>query len=153
MPIATCIRTSSRTRQLICLGFANRQFVIDDFNFGSEMSSRLILVGPDYCLRIPLLIRAGHRVDHAISTDVLTTTLKEACEAILLSDKSWGLLADIRPSSIPHPSVPVIIFQESTLNLPEAKIDLVVRNLEPQGEWLDRIAEVLANSNREDSKR
>lgn len=70
----------------------------------------------------------------------------------MLPDKSWELLAELPPSSIPRSSVPVIIFQESTRNLPEAKIDLVVRNLEPPGEWLNRIAEVLADSNRGDSK-
>lgn len=117
------------------------------------MSSRLIFVGEDYCLRIPLLIRAGYRVDHAISMEALSTMPLGAFDAILLSDRSWELLADLVPPSIPRPSVPVIVFQESTRNLPEAKIDLIVRNLEPPNEWLSRIADVLANSNRRDSER
>jgi hypothetical protein len=42
-----------------------------------------------------------------------------------------------------HPSAPVIIFRESTLNLPEAQLDFVVRNPEPPNSWFGKIAELL----------
>lgn len=111
------------------------------------MSSKLIFVGPDDCLRIPVLIKAGYHVDHAPSMELLSRRLQDAFDAIALPDRSWELVADLMCSSS-RPSALVIVFQETTLNLPEAQIDLVVRNLEPPNEWLGRIAELLAGSNR-----
>jgi hypothetical protein len=107
------------------------------------MSSKLIFVGPDDTLRIPLLIKAGYQVDHATSMELLSLRLKDTFDAILLSDRSWNLVADLMPQGPRHPSAPVIVFRESTLNLPEAQSDLVVRNLEPPNSWLGRIAELL----------
>ena len=112
------------------------------------MSSKLIFVGPDSCLRIPLLVNAGYKVEHANSLEEITTALENAFDAILLSDKASELFANLMSFSPYHPSAPVIVFQESTRDLPKMRIDLLVRNLEPPNEWLSRIAEVLSNSNR-----
>ena len=112
-----------------------------------KMSSKLIFVGPDDCLRIPVLIKAGYQVEHATSMELLSRRLQEAYDAILLSDRPWETVRDLMPPGSRNPSAPVIVFQETTLNLPERQFDLVVRNLEPPNEWLGKIAELLEGSN------
>lgn len=110
------------------------------------MSLKLIFVGPDDCLRIPVLVKAGYQVEHATSMELLSRRLQDAFDAILLSDRSWELVADLMPPGPRHPPAPVIMFRETTLNLPEAQFDLVVPNLEPPNEWLGKIAELLEGS-------
>lgn len=105
---------------------------------------RIVHVGEDICYRVSVLRRAGFKVDVCISADQLSDNLfnRTKADAILITDPgrevSEKTLRRIRGCS----SAPIVLFQSSSRDYPNAWFDLVIPVLSRPVEWLRDVAKV-----------
>lgn len=105
---------------------------------------RIVHVGEDICYRVPVLRRAGFKVDVCISTDQLSDNLfnRPETDAILISDPGREISEEILRRIRGCSSAPIVLFQSSSRDYPNAWFDLVIPVLSRPVEWLRDIAKV-----------
>lgn len=114
------------------------------------MAARILHFGQDECNRVIVLRSAGYSVEACPSLPNLDAALRKDAEpdAVVFSERHAPArhngLTLVRSGS----SAPVILFEHTLYYPDEPEYDLVIPNLTPVQEWLDRIAAIIAQKPR-----
>jgi hypothetical protein len=112
------------------------------------MADRILHFGDDECNRIIVLRSAGYSVEACPSLPNLDAALRNGGEpdAFVFAEERtparYNGLTLVRSSS----SAPVILFEHTLYCPDEPEYDLVISNLTPVQQWLDRIAALIEQS-------
>lgn len=106
------------------------------------MAARILHFGNDECNRLMVLRHAGYSVEICPSLLNLDTALHNdgGPAAVLMSDMQSFPRHEVVTHVHSQSSAPIILFQHNDYTPGEAEFDLVIPNLTPTREWLEKIA-------------
>lgn len=112
------------------------------------MTARILHLGSDDCLRVPVLRCAGYAIDDCCSLRQLQTALQipVQAEVVVLTEIEDGVPNKALSMVRAHSTAPVVLFPGRAALFDESDFDLIVPPLTPPETWLTEIAALIQES-------
>jgi len=111
------------------------------------MAARLVHLGTDTCMRLPVLVQAGYEIDDCgESIPCLDEKLHRGDVAAVIVSEGGPRQAEAALRCIRQASLPVILFATAASVVEPSDFDLVIPPLTDPKQWLDHVARLLSYS-------